>query len=154
MGAVGLLDSFVRFALQGLGTPAPVFPTLHLVVTGLYRYVRNPMYVAVVMAILGQGLILGNVTLLEYGGLVWLLFVWRSHPENVRVPGKAPRSSPRLTHSSLRALRGGVPCGSDELLPPGPPHVLRPSAQRLKRQPNLHLQPAVIGCLIEPFAVG
>jgi len=45
LGAVGLLDSFGRFAVQGIGTPAPVFPTRHLVVTGLYRYVRNPMYV-------------------------------------------------------------------------------------------------------------
>ena len=42
-----LLDSFARFAIQGLGTPAPVAPPQHLVVTGLYRYVRNPMYVAV-----------------------------------------------------------------------------------------------------------
>ena len=74
MGAIGLLDSFARFAVQGVGTPAPVFPTRHLVITGLYRYVRNPMYVAVVSTILGQGLILGNVTLLEYGGLIWLLF--------------------------------------------------------------------------------
>jgi protein-S-isoprenylcysteine O-methyltransferase Ste14 len=60
--------------VQGVGTPAPIFPTRHLVVTGLYRYVRNPMYVAVVSTILGQGLVLGNVTLLEYGGVVWLLF--------------------------------------------------------------------------------
>jgi protein-S-isoprenylcysteine O-methyltransferase Ste14 len=74
LGIIGLLDSFVRFALQGAGTPAPVFPTRRLVVTGLYRYVRNPMYVAVVSAILGQGLILGNVRLLVYGALVWLLF--------------------------------------------------------------------------------
>jgi protein-S-isoprenylcysteine O-methyltransferase Ste14 len=74
LGAIGLLDSFIRFALQGVGTPAPVFPTRHLVVTGLYRYVRNPMYVAVVFAILGQGLLLGNLTLLAYGGVVWLLF--------------------------------------------------------------------------------
>jgi protein-S-isoprenylcysteine O-methyltransferase Ste14 len=74
LGVIGLVDSFVRFAVQGVGTPAPVFPTRHLVVTGLYGYVRNPMYVAVVSTILGQGLILGNVTLLEYGGLVWLLF--------------------------------------------------------------------------------
>ena len=72
-GAIGLIDSFVRFALQGLGTPAPVFPTRHLVITGLYRYVRNPMYIAVVSTVLGQGLIFGNVTLLEYGALVWLL---------------------------------------------------------------------------------
>lgn len=74
LGAVGLLDSFRRFAVEGLGTPAPVLPTRHLVVTGLYRYVRNPMYVAVVSAIVGQALIFGNVGLLEYGGRVWLLF--------------------------------------------------------------------------------
>jgi len=73
-GAVGILDSFSRFAIQGIGTPAPVFPTQHLVVTGLYRYVRNPIYVAVVSAILGQGLIFGNVSLFEYGGLLWLFF--------------------------------------------------------------------------------
>jgi protein-S-isoprenylcysteine O-methyltransferase Ste14 len=74
LGLMGLLDSFVLFALQGLGTPAPVFPTRHLVITGLYRYVRNPMYVAVVMTILGQGAVFGNVALLKYGGFVWLLF--------------------------------------------------------------------------------
>jgi protein-S-isoprenylcysteine O-methyltransferase Ste14 len=74
VGIVILVDSFVRFALQGLGTPAPVFPTRHLVITGLYRYVRNPMYLAVVSVILGQAFVLGNVTLLEYGMLVWLLF--------------------------------------------------------------------------------
>jgi protein-S-isoprenylcysteine O-methyltransferase Ste14 len=73
LGVAGLLDSFARFAVQGLGTPAPVFPTRHLVVTGLYRYVRNPMYAAVVSTILGQGLVLGSVALLEYGGFVWLL---------------------------------------------------------------------------------
>ena len=54
LGVIGLLDSFVRFAVQGMGTPAPVFPTRHLVVMGLYRYVRNPMYIAVVSAVLGE----------------------------------------------------------------------------------------------------
>jgi protein-S-isoprenylcysteine O-methyltransferase Ste14 len=73
-GALVLLDSFVRFAMQGLGTPAPVFPTRHLVVTGLYRYVRNPMYVAVVSVILGQSLVLGNLRVLGYGALVLLAF--------------------------------------------------------------------------------
>ena len=62
LGIIGLMDSFVRFAVQGVGTPAPVFPTRHLVLTGPYRYVRNPMYVAVVSTILGQGLIFGNLT--------------------------------------------------------------------------------------------
>ncbi len=74
LGTPALLDSFVRFALQGLGTPAPVFPTEHLVVTGLYRYVRNPMYVGVVAVIVGQGLLLGNARVLGYGALVWLAF--------------------------------------------------------------------------------
>jgi protein-S-isoprenylcysteine O-methyltransferase Ste14 len=73
-GAVALLDSFARFALQGIGTPAPVFPTKHLVVTGQYRYVRNPMYLAVVSAILGQALLFGNTRLLGYAALVWLAF--------------------------------------------------------------------------------
>jgi protein-S-isoprenylcysteine O-methyltransferase Ste14 len=74
LGTAGLLDSFARFAVQGVGTPAPVFPTRHLVVTGLYRYVRNPMYVAVVSTILGQSLVLGNASLVRYGCLMWLLF--------------------------------------------------------------------------------
>jgi protein-S-isoprenylcysteine O-methyltransferase Ste14 len=69
-----LLDSFARFAMQGLGTPAPIAPPRHLVVTGLYRYVRNPMYVAVVSLIFGQGLFFGSVRLLEYGLAVWLVF--------------------------------------------------------------------------------
>ena len=69
-----LLDSFVRFAVQGLGTPAPIFPTRHLVVSGLYRFVRNPMYVAVVTLILGQGLFFGDVRVLEYGIAVWTAF--------------------------------------------------------------------------------
>lgn len=73
-GALVLLDSFARFAITGLGTPAPVFPTRHLVVTGLYRYVRNPMYVAVVALIVGQGLIFPNMRVLEYSALVWLAF--------------------------------------------------------------------------------
>lgn len=73
-GTLVLLDSFARFAIKGLGTPAPVFPTRYLVITGLYRYVRNPMYVAVVSVIAGQGLIFANARLLGYGALVWLGF--------------------------------------------------------------------------------
>ncbi len=69
-----LLDSFARFALRGLGTPAPIFPTRHLVVSGLYRYVRNPMYVAVVSLILGQGFFFGSVRVLAYGVAVWVGF--------------------------------------------------------------------------------
>src|SRR3984885_8180747 len=69
-----LLDSFARFAIQGLGTPAPIAPPQRLVVTGLYRWVRNPMYVAVSLLIFGQGLLFGSARLLQYGLLVWLVF--------------------------------------------------------------------------------
>jgi protein-S-isoprenylcysteine O-methyltransferase Ste14 len=44
------------------------------VVTGLYRYVRNPMDVAVVALILGQSLMFGNARVLGYGAIVWLGF--------------------------------------------------------------------------------
>lgn len=71
-GLVGLLESFARFALQGVGTPVPVFPTQHLVVKGLYRFVRNPMYVAVVSIVLGQALFFGSLAVLAYGVCAWL----------------------------------------------------------------------------------
>jgi protein-S-isoprenylcysteine O-methyltransferase Ste14 len=72
LGAVLLLETFSRFALQGLGTPAPIAPTKTLVVTGSYRFVRNPMYVAVVSLILGQALLFGSAAALVYGLVVWL----------------------------------------------------------------------------------
>jgi protein-S-isoprenylcysteine O-methyltransferase Ste14 len=73
-GAPVVLDSFARFAIQGLGTPAPVLPTQHLVVTGLYRYVRNPMYVGVAAVIFGQALLLNSTRLFIYGACVSLGF--------------------------------------------------------------------------------
>ena len=73
LGAVLLIETFARFALQGLGTPAPIYPTKTLVITGSYRFVRNPMYVAVVSLIFGQALLLGNVPVLAYGLVIWLL---------------------------------------------------------------------------------
>jgi protein-S-isoprenylcysteine O-methyltransferase Ste14 len=67
---VVLVSAFARFVREGLGTPAPVAPTRQLVVGGLYRYVRNPMYLAVVGAIVGQSLLLGRPPLLAYAALV------------------------------------------------------------------------------------
>jgi protein-S-isoprenylcysteine O-methyltransferase Ste14 len=69
-GVVVLVHAFVRFVVEGAGTPAPVAPTQELVVGGLYRYVRNPMYLAVVAAIVGQALALGQPALLLYAGAV------------------------------------------------------------------------------------
>ena len=66
LGAAALLHAFARFVIEGTGTPAPVAPTQRLVVGGLYRHVRNPMYLAVESMILGQALLLGRPVLLVY----------------------------------------------------------------------------------------
>jgi protein-S-isoprenylcysteine O-methyltransferase Ste14 len=75
LSAAVLLHAFARFVREGLGTPAPVAPTTHLVVGGLYRHVRNPMYVAVVGAVLGQALLFGQPGLAVYGALLLVVFV-------------------------------------------------------------------------------
>jgi protein-S-isoprenylcysteine O-methyltransferase Ste14 len=68
-GVLVLVHAFERFVVEGLGTPAPVAPTERLVVGGLYRYVRNPMYVAVAAIILGQAVALARPVLLVYAAL-------------------------------------------------------------------------------------
>jgi protein-S-isoprenylcysteine O-methyltransferase Ste14 len=70
-GAAVLVHAFARFVVEGLGTPAPAAPTEHLVVGGLYRYVRNVMYIAVTTTILGQALLLGQVVLLVWAAVAW-----------------------------------------------------------------------------------
>jgi protein-S-isoprenylcysteine O-methyltransferase Ste14 len=70
-GAAFLVQAFVRFVVEGLGTPAPLAPTEHLVVGGPYRYVRNVMYIAVTTTIVGQALLLGSLALLAYAAVVW-----------------------------------------------------------------------------------
>jgi protein-S-isoprenylcysteine O-methyltransferase Ste14 len=109
-GLVVLLDAFARFVREGLGTPAPVAPTEHLVVGGLYRYMRNPMYLAVASLIVGQALLLGQLVLLAYavlfGLVVWAFVRWYEEPTLLRqfgaeydvyrraVPGWWPRRRP------------------------------------------------------------
>lgn len=73
-GAFLLLECFGRFAVQGHGTPAPVAPPDRLVVTGPYRRVRNPMYVAVVALILGQAALFADLRLLGYAAVIWTAF--------------------------------------------------------------------------------
>ncbi len=74
-GLIVLVQAFARFVSEGLGTPAPVAPPQQLVIGGLYRYVRNPMYLAVLAIIVGQALALGQLGLLVYGGVVALAFI-------------------------------------------------------------------------------
>ena len=56
IGAAGLLWCVWEFFSKGRGTISPVDPPKNLVVRGLYRYVRNPMYVSVVIALLGEAI--------------------------------------------------------------------------------------------------
>jgi protein-S-isoprenylcysteine O-methyltransferase Ste14 len=65
-GAAVLVHAFVAFAWHGRGTPAPAAPTERLVVTGTYRHVRNPMYVAVLAVVLGQVLLFASWGLFAY----------------------------------------------------------------------------------------
>jgi protein-S-isoprenylcysteine O-methyltransferase Ste14 len=95
--------------MEGIGTPAPVFPTRYLVVKGCYRYVRNPMYVAVVSLMLGQALLLGDIRILVlaiFGWLVTHVFVLTYEEPTLRKSfgaeyetfcAHAPRWIPRFT---------------------------------------------------------
>ncbi|MCY3857754.1 MAG: isoprenylcysteine carboxylmethyltransferase family protein [Gammaproteobacteria bacterium] len=74
IGLSCLFDCFGRFALEGRGTPAPVAETEILVASGLYRFVRNPMYVAVLTIVVGEGLLLGNSLLFVYATAWWIVF--------------------------------------------------------------------------------
>ena len=68
-----LAHTVISFVVEGLGTPFPAAPTEKLVVGGLYRYVRNPMYLAVIATIVGQAAILGRATLVVYAALLWVV---------------------------------------------------------------------------------
>src|ERR671911_3085074 len=87
-GLIVLIQAFVRFVMEGFGTPVPVAAPERLVVGGVYRYVRNPMYVAVLAAIVGQALLLGQLGLLLYAAGAWLVvaaFVrWYEEPTLTR----------------------------------------------------------------------
>jgi protein-S-isoprenylcysteine O-methyltransferase Ste14 len=72
-GLIVLVRAFVRFVVEGFGTPVPVAAPGRLVVGGPYRYVRNPMYVAILGAIVGQALLLGRLGLLPYAVALWLI---------------------------------------------------------------------------------
>lgn len=101
-GVSVLVDAFARFALQGLGTPAPIAPPRNLVVTGLYRYVRNPIYIAVVAIILGQAVLMGDWRLIVYGALLWLAF-------HAFVVGVEEPTLDRTFGSEYEAFRAAVP---------------------------------------------
>jgi len=73
-GLIVVLEAFARFAWEGRGTPAPVAPTRTLVVSGFYRFVRNPMYVAVAALIFGQAVLFASWVVALYGVVIAAAF--------------------------------------------------------------------------------
>jgi protein-S-isoprenylcysteine O-methyltransferase Ste14 len=124
-GLITVVQAFVRFVVEGLGTPAPVAAPERLVVGGPYRYVRNPMYVAVLAVIIGQALLLGWPVLLLYAVTLWLItasFVrFYEEPELGRRFG-----------AQYEAYRRGVPAWWPRLRPwsPGEPPAPGPPSNR------------------------
>ncbi len=62
------------FVSLGKGTPAPVDPPKELVVQGMYKYVRNPMYLGVLFLLMGEVIFFGSLLLILYTALVFLCF--------------------------------------------------------------------------------
>ena len=74
IGTTVLIWCFWDFLVKGKGTPAPINPPKELVVSGLYKYVRNPMYVGILLVILGHFLWFGFWNLLIYAAVVFAAF--------------------------------------------------------------------------------
>src|SRR5262245_38941682 len=73
-GGALVLETTARFALQGRGTPAPWAPPERFVERGSYRFVRSPMYLGVILLVVGQALLLGQEILYAWAVFAWLLF--------------------------------------------------------------------------------
>jgi protein-S-isoprenylcysteine O-methyltransferase Ste14 len=120
--SVVLLQAFARFVTEGGGTPAPVAPTDRLVVGGLYRHVRNPMYVAVVGAVVGQALLLGRPVLLAYAAVVAAMMA-------AFVRGYEEPTLSRRYGADYAAYRRAVPAWLPRLRPWGPDPATRRSTR-------------------------
>jgi protein-S-isoprenylcysteine O-methyltransferase Ste14 len=108
LGLVPAVHAFVQFARAG-GTPAPVAPTERLVVNGFNRFVRNPMYVGLLVAIVGQALLFGSLALLAYAVAGWIVtasFVhWYEEPTLTRQFGSEYEEYRRNVPAWLPRLR-------------------------------------------------
>jgi protein-S-isoprenylcysteine O-methyltransferase Ste14 len=109
IGLMPALESMRRFVVVGRGTLLPVVPTESLVVSGFYRYVRNPMYVGILLALAGESLLFRSRSLAGFACWLWFgfhLFVLlyeestlarRYGEEYLRYRQNVPRWSPRIT---------------------------------------------------------
>jgi protein-S-isoprenylcysteine O-methyltransferase Ste14 len=73
-GLIIMLICIYNFAAKGRGTLSPADPTKKLVTEGLYRYSRNPMYVGVIMILIGESVYTGSFSLLMYSFVILTAF--------------------------------------------------------------------------------
>ncbi|WP_315822293.1 isoprenylcysteine carboxylmethyltransferase family protein [Paraflavitalea speifideaquila] len=73
-GIIITIHCIVRFALDGRGTLSPADPTKQLVISGLYRYSRNPMYIGVMSILIGESLFVQSRSLWLYTLLIFIAF--------------------------------------------------------------------------------
>lgn len=105
------------FATAGRGTPAPIDPPKELVVRGLYRITRNPMYIGILLILWGEPLLFASAALAVYAGFVFLLFQlfirFYEEPALTKQFGQAyrtycatvPRWIPQFSNSAERPAR-------------------------------------------------
>lgn len=74
LGALMYLWCACDFTFTGKGTPAPIDPPKELVVRGLYRFVRNPIYVGAALVIIGESVLFESTRLFVYALLLLLVF--------------------------------------------------------------------------------
>ncbi len=113
LGAAVLLRCVWDFFVSGRGTLAPVDPPRELVVSGPYRFTRNPMYHGVLAAILGQAWLFHSAPLLAYAAIVWVVF-------HLFVVLHEERALEATFGERYRAYRRTVPRWSVRRASPGP----------------------------------
>ncbi|NNC71005.1 MAG: isoprenylcysteine carboxylmethyltransferase family protein [Flavobacteriaceae bacterium] len=74
IGFVIMIWCIINFAVKGRGTLSPIDPTKKLVLSGLYKFSRNPMYVGVMLLLIGEAIFLGSTMLWIYVVFVFILF--------------------------------------------------------------------------------
>jgi len=116
-GAMIYAWSAWTFTFIGKGTPAPFDPPKELVVKGPFRYVRNPIYVFVIIVLVGEAILLQNSAAIIYAALaIFFLHLWvvfYEEPtlrERFEKPYEAycaavPRWFPRLPRLRAKTMR-------------------------------------------------
>ncbi len=74
IGLAMSLWCFFDFILIGKGTPVPIDPPKKLVIVGMYRFVRNPMYIGILFLLFGEAIFFKSFVLLGYTACVYCLF--------------------------------------------------------------------------------